>query len=149
VSARTRLFGTDGVRGPAGVGPLAPEEVLALGRSVAASARKARGAAARPLRALLGRDGRPSGTLTAAALAAGLHAGRVSVEDGGVLPTPAVALLVRRGRFDLGAAVSASHNPAADDGVKLLGPDGEKIDDALEAAIERGMAAARRACGSR
>jgi phosphoglucosamine mutase len=83
--------------------------------------------------------------MTAGAFAAGLQAGGVAVEDAGVIPTPAVALLVRRLRFDLGASISASHNPARDNGVKLLGPDGEKAPDSFERAIEAGLAAARRA----
>ena len=129
--APRRLCGTDGIRGPAGEGPLAPEALLALGRSAAAALRPG-------ARVLLGRDTRPSGPMVAGAFAAGLQAGGASVHDGGVLPTPAVALLVRRGRYDLGVAVSASHNPAGDNGLKLLGPDGEKVPDAFERAVERG-----------
>jgi phosphoglucosamine mutase len=143
-----RLFGTDGIRGPAGEGPLAPEALIALGRAVAAAVRAGRPAGASPPRALLGRDTRPSGPLVAGALAAGLRSGGVAVEDGGVLPTPAVALLVRRGRLGLGVSVSASHNPAADNGVKLLGPDGEKVPETLERAVEAGLAAARRRRGA-
>lgn len=139
-----RLFGTDGIRGPAGAGPLSPEAVLALGRAAAAAVRAGRPGGTPPPRALLGRDTRPSGPMVAGALAAGLQAGGVAVEDGGVLPTPAVALLVRRWRFDLGAAVSASHNPAGDNGIKFLGSDGEKADDALERAIESRLDASRR-----
>jgi phosphoglucosamine mutase len=82
--------------------------------------------------------------MVAGALAAGLQAGGVAVEDGGVLPTPAVALLVRRRRFDLGVAVSASHNAAPDNGVKLLAGDGEKVDERLERAVEAALPAARR-----
>ena len=145
--AARRLFGTDGIRGPAGAGPLSPEAVLALGRAAAAAVRAGRPRGARPPRALLGRDTRPSGPMVAGAMAAGLRAGGVAVEDAGVIPTPAVALLVRRRRFDLGVAVSASHNPAGDNGVKLLGPDGEKAPDSLERAVEAGLPAARRARG--
>jgi len=144
VSRAARLFGTDGIRGPAGEGPLSPESVLALGRAAAAAVRAGRPRGAPPPRVLIGRDTRPSGPMVTGALAAGLQAGGVAVEDGGVLPTPAVALLVRRRRFDLGAAVSASHNPAPDNGVKFLGSDGEKAGDALERAIEEGIPAARR-----
>lgn len=139
-----RLFGTDGIRGPAGAGILSPESLLALGRSVAAALRSRRGPGAPPPRVLLGRDTRPSGPMVAGALAAGLQAGGAAVEDGGILPTPAVALLVRRLRFDLGLAVSASHNPAPDNGLKLLASDGEKADDAFERSVEEGLAAARR-----
>ena len=144
MSRAPRLFGTDGIRGPAGEGPLSPEAILALGRAVAAAFLARLPAGAPPPRALLGRDTRPSGPMVAGALAAGLQAGGVAVEDGGILPTPAVALLVRRLRFDLGAAVSASHNAAPDNGVKLLGPDGEKADEVLERAVEEALPAARR-----
>jgi len=126
-----KLFGTDGVRGPAGEGPLAPEALLALGRATAAALEPG-------ARALLGRDTRVSGPMVAGAFAAGLQAGGVAVEDGGILPTPAVALLVRLRRFDLGVAVSASHNPAGDNGLKLLGPDGEKVAEAFERKVEKG-----------
>jgi phosphoglucosamine mutase len=143
-----RLFGTDGIRGPAGEGPLAPSEVRALGRALAAALRARRPAGAPPPRALLGRDTRPSGPALAAALSAGLRAGGVAVEDGGVLPTPAVALLVPRRDFDLGVAVSASHNPPGDNGIKLLGPDGEKVPESLERDVEARLPAARRARGA-
>ncbi len=139
-----RLFGTDGIRGRAGAGPLAAESVLALGRAVAEAVRAGRPADSPPPRALLGRDTRPSGPMVSGAFAAGLQSGGVAVEDGGVLPTPAVALLVRRGRFDLGVAVSASHNAAADNGLKLLGGDGEKVADGFERTVEAAFAAARR-----
>ena len=145
--AGARLFGTDGIRGPAGEGPLASEAVLALGRATAAALRADRPAGARPPRVLLGRDTRGSGPMVAGALAAGLGAGGAAVEDGGILSTPAVALLVPRGRFDLGVSVSASHNPPPDSGLKFLGPDGEKVDDAWEREVERRLSAARRGAG--
>jgi phosphoglucosamine mutase len=78
-----------------------------------------------------------------------MREGGVAVESAGVLPTPAVALLVRRGGFDLGVAISASHNPPEDNGIKLLGPDGEKVPEALERAVEAGLARARRAARGR
>jgi phosphoglucosamine mutase len=81
------------------------------------------------------------------ALVAGLQAGGASVAYGGVLPTPAAALLVRLRRFDLGVVATASHNPAADNGLKVLGPDGEKAADALERDVEARLPAARRARG--
>jgi phosphoglucosamine mutase len=89
---------------------------------------------------LIGRDTRLSGPAVANAMSAGLLAGGLDVEDGGVLPTPAVALLVRRDRFDLGVVVSASHNPWTDNGVKLLGRDGRKLSDQAEAAVEKAYA---------
>lgn len=135
------LFGTDGVRGPAGAGDLSPPALARLGL---AAARVFTGAASRarrrPLRALLGRDTRRSGPCVAAAVTSGLLAGGVEVVDGGVLPTPAVALLVREERLGFGVVVSASHNPWQDNGVKLLGPDGRKLDDATERAIEAAYA---------
>jgi phosphoglucosamine mutase len=119
-------FGTDGVRGVANA-ELTPELVLALGR-----------AAARVLGAgqwLTGRDTRRSGPLLQAALAAGLAAEGATVVDLGVVPTPAVAALgAERGLP--GAVISASHNPFADNGVKLFGPGGGKLSDELEAALE-------------
>lgn len=129
------LFGTDGVRGPAGVGPLAPPALARLGLGVAKVLR-ARSPRRAP-RAFLGRDTRRSGPAVAGAFASGLLAGGVEVLDGGVLPTPAVAWLVRETRCDLGVAVSASHNPWEDNGIKLLGADGSKLGDAAEHAIER------------
>jgi phosphoglucosamine mutase len=138
---RARLFGTDGIRGPAGVGPLAPEEVLALGRALAAAA----GAGRRPVRVLVASDTRPSGDGIAAALGAGLVKGGASPHFALVLPTPAAALLVKDGGYDLGLVVTASHNPARDNGIKVLGPDGEKAPDAFERAVETALPAARRA----
>src|SRR5687767_10094969 len=109
------LFGTDGVRGPAGRGDLAPPALARLGlaaaRVLAHDAAPRRGARRPTRRALLGRDTRLSGPSVAAAVTSGLLAGGVEVHDGGVLPTPAVALLVRREGYDLGVVVSASHNP--------------------------------------
>ncbi|HEU4394702.1 MAG TPA: phosphoglucosamine mutase, partial [Planctomycetota bacterium] len=142
MSRAPRVFGTDGIRGPAGVGPLAPKALASLGRAVAAVDR-ARRASRRPPRVLVGRDTRPSGPRTAGALIEGLRAGGALVEDAGVLPTPAVALLARRHGFDLAAAVTASHNPASDDGVKLLGRDGGKVPDAFERAVEAALARSR------
>lgn len=131
-----RLFGTDGIRGPAGQGALAPGALTRLGLAIARTLGSSSRARARP-RALVGRDTRVSGPAVGSAVAAGLLAGGVDVTDGGVLPTPAVALLARRERFGVGVVVSASHNPWTDNGVKLLGRDGRKLSDEAEAAIER------------
>jgi len=125
------LFGTDGVRGPAGTGLLAAPALARLGLATASVLGRRRG----PARALLGRDTRLSGPAVASAVTSGLLAGGVRVHDGGVLPTPAVALLTRAGKFDFGVVVSASHNPWQDNGIKLLGPDGRKLPDEAEAAI--------------
>ena len=131
-----RLFGTDGIRGPAGLGALAPGALTRLGLAVARTLTSGSRARSRR-RVLIGRDTRVSGPAVSAAVTAGLLAGGVDVEDGGMLPTPAVALLVRRERLDMGVVVSASHNPWQDNGVKLLGKDGRKLADAAEASIER------------
>ena len=124
-----RLFGTDGVRGVAGEF-LSPELALALGRAVAAVAPDD------APRVLVVRDTRESGQMLEAALAAGLAAAGAEVLLGGVLPTPAAALLVRRYRLQLAAVVSASHNPFRDNGIKFFGPDGIKLSDAQEESVE-------------
>jgi phosphoglucosamine mutase len=125
-----RLFGTDGVRGVANGPSLSAELALGLGRAAARFARE-RGAGVHP-RVLIGRDTRRSGFMLEDALAAGVaSAGGIAVRAG-VLPTPGVATLVRLGEADLGAVVSASHNPFPDNGIKLFGRDGFKLDDADE-----------------
>ena len=119
-------FGTDGIRGVANV-DLTPELVVALGR-----------AAARVVdndRFLIGRDTRVSGGMLQAALSAGLAAEGAAVVDLGVLPTPAIAHLAAT-RHTAAAVVSASHNPFADNGIKLFGTGGRKLDDATEDRLE-------------
>jgi phosphoglucosamine mutase len=125
-----KLFGTDGVRGVAG-DVLSAELALALGRAVALES-----SAARP-RVLVIRDTRESGDMLEAALAAGIASAGGDVLLGGVLPTPAAPLLIGRYRFDLAAVISASHNPYRDNGIKFFGPDGFKLSDESELAIER------------
>jgi phosphoglucosamine mutase len=124
-----KLFGTDGVRGVAG-DQLSAELALALGRAATAQA-----TSERP-RVLIIRDTRESGEMLEAALAAGVTAAGGDVLLGGVLPTPAAPLLLRRYGFDLAAVISASHNPYRDNGIKFFGGDGFKLTDEAEAAIE-------------
>ncbi|HEY1687588.1 MAG TPA: phosphoglucosamine mutase [Solirubrobacteraceae bacterium] len=124
-----RLFGTDGVRGVAGT-QLTAELALRLGRAVT------RLAQAQQPRVLLIRDTRESGEMLQAALAAGVSSAGGEVLLGGVLPTPAAPLLLSRYGFDVAAVISASHNPYADNGIKLFGPDGFKLSDAVEQGIE-------------
>ncbi len=131
---REKLFGTDGVRGPVGE-KLTPELVLALGRATAAEL-----ASERPQVVII-RDTRESGHMLESALAAGLAAAGADVFLGGVLPTPAAAILVKRHRFDLGAVVSASHNPWRDNGIKFFGGNGIKLDDEAERRVEDRVAA--------
>ncbi len=123
------LFGTDGVRGPAG-DVLTPELALALGRAAGSLAD-----GERP-RALIVRDTRESGPMLEAGLALGLTQAGVDVELGGVAPTPAAAIAVRRHGFALAAVISASHNPWTDNGIKFFGGDGHKLTDEREAEIE-------------
>jgi phosphoglucosamine mutase len=127
-----KLFGTDGVRGVAGEF-LSADLALSLGRAAAA-------ACSAPVpQVLIVRDTRESGEMLEAALAAGIAAAGGHALLGGVLPTPGAAALVRRFELDLAAVVSASHNPYRDNGIKFFGPDGMKLSDESEAAIEAGV----------
>jgi len=124
-----RLFGTDGVRGVAGTF-LSAELALALGKAATSCLE-----APRP-QVLIVRDTRESGPMLESALAAGVAAAGGDALLGGVLPTPAAAILVRRLGLDLAAVVSASHNPFADNGIKFFGSAGTKLGDELEERIE-------------
>ena len=127
--AERKLFGTDGVRGEAGTF-LTAELATALGRAATASLE-----AERP-QVLIVRDTRESGPMLEAALAAGIAAAGGDALLGGVLPTPAAAILVKRLGLDLAAVVSASHNPYRDNGIKFFSARGTKLDDDAEARIE-------------
>jgi phosphoglucosamine mutase len=127
-----KLFGTDGIRAIAGEAPLDPSTVYAIGLALAHTL-----AARSPMpRVLLGMDTRESSDWIAATLTAGLSAGGSSVESAGVITTPAVAFLTHTHGFAAGAVISASHNPWQDNGIKLFGPDGYKLPDSVELAIE-------------
>ncbi len=125
-----KLFGTDGVRGEAG-SFITAELATSLGRAATLACD-----APRP-QVLIIRDTRESGPMLEAALAAGVAAAGGDALLGGVLPTPAASVLVRRHGLDLAAVVSASHNPFSDNGIKFFAGDGRKLDDASEAEIER------------
>jgi phosphoglucosamine mutase len=136
-----RIFGTDGIRGRAGEGWLSVPAVgalgCALGEVLAASALPGKGKKGAPrLRALLGHDGRRSGPDLEAALARGLRTHGFDVHSVGLISTPGLALLTRTQSFDLGAMISASHNPAEDNGIKIFSREGEKLSDESELAIE-------------
>jgi phosphoglucosamine mutase len=131
----TRLFGTDGVRGVAGV-ELTADLASGLGAAATRFAR-ARGAD-RPL-VVVGRDTRESGPMLEAGVVAGVAAAGGRTLSAGVLPTPGVAVLARLDGADLACVVSASHNPYRDNGIKFLHGDGTKLADAHEAAIEAAM----------
>ena len=133
------LFGTDGIRGIPGEYPLDDQTLYAAGRSLGSYLRACaseRGDGAAPARVLIGMDTRESGTHIASQLAAGLAAEGTLVSAAGVISTPGVACLVRRGRFSAGAVISASHNPYHDNGVKLFAGTGMKFPDVIEALLE-------------
>jgi len=129
VTRERKLFGTDGVRGEAGTF-LTAELATALGRAATASVDTERP------QILIVRDTRESGPMLEAALAAGIAAAGGDALIGGVLPTPAAAILVKRLGLDLAAVVSASHNPYRDNGIKFFSAQGAKLDDESEARIE-------------
>jgi phosphoglucosamine mutase len=125
-----KLFGTDGVRGVAGE-LLSAELVLGLGRAATVNTGR------QHPRVLIVRDTRESGEMLQAALAAGVSAAGGEALLGGVLPTPAAPLLIKRYGFDLGVVISASHNPYRDNGVKFFAADGYKLSDEAELAVEQ------------
>jgi phosphoglucosamine mutase len=127
-----KLFGTDGIRGKAGVAPLEPVTVARVG---AALVRSLMGGAL-PHRFVIGRDTRESGEWIEQELARGLTSGGAKVISAGVVPTPAVAYLARTEGFDAGLVISASHNPYDDNGIKVFGGSGVKLTAALEASVE-------------
>jgi phosphoglucosamine mutase len=129
-----KLFGTDGIRGRANVAPMTPELTLRLGRAIALVARRGK---SRPPRIVIGKDTRLSGYMLETAMASGICAMGGHVLLSGPIPTPAVANLTQSMRADAGVVISASHNPFADNGIKIFGPDGYKLPDAEEAAIEK------------
>jgi len=132
-----RLFGTDGIRGTANAPPMDAYTAMRLGQ--AAGLLFTRGAHRH--RVVIGKDTRLSGYMLEPALVAGFIGAGMDVTLVGPLPTPAIAMLVRSLRADLGVMLSASHNPYEDNGIKLFGPDGFKLSDSTEAEIEQLMAA--------
>jgi phosphoglucosamine mutase len=131
--APRRLFGTDGIRGEANVHPMTPEVALRVGMVVAAHF-------GRDGRILVGKDTRLSGYLFESALASGLSAMGADVLFVGPMPTPGIAYLTHSMRATAGVVISASHNPFADNGIKIFGADGYKLPDAVEARLEALMA---------
>jgi len=133
-----QLFGTDGIRGVANVHPMTPEVALRLGRAITHVAKRhaKRNGGNRQVRIVIGKDTRLSGYMLETALAAGICAMGGRVMLCGPLPTPGVANIAVSMRADAGVVISASHNPYDDNGIKLFGPDGFKLDDALEHEIE-------------
>jgi phosphoglucosamine mutase len=128
-----KYFGTDGIRGRVGEYPITPEFMLKLGWA-AGQAFKREG---HRNSVLIGKDTRLSGYMFESALEAGLAAAGVDVKLLGPMPTPAIAYLTRTFRASAGIVISASHNPHHDNGIKFFSAEGTKLDDALEAEIER------------
>lgn len=138
-----RLFGTDGVRGLAN-GELTADLVVRLCQSAAIVLTKGRHAEERKSqglrpKAVIARDPRISGQFLSSAVSAGLAGSGIDVYDAGVIPTPAAAFLVQDGHFDFGVMVSASHNPAPDNGIKFFSYGGTKLPDEVEDRIEAAM----------
>ncbi len=128
-----KLFGTDGVRGTANVYPMTADMALRIGAAVGRYFRREAGGVHR---VVIGKDTRLSGYMFENALTAGLTSTGMNVLLLGPVPTPAVGLMTRSMRADLGVMISASHNPASDNGLKFFGPDGFKLSDEMEAEIE-------------
>ncbi|MBP6581532.1 MAG: phosphoglucosamine mutase, partial [Sphingorhabdus sp.] len=127
-----KYFGTDGIRGRTNAGAMTAEMAMKVGQ--AAGAHFLRGY--HKHRVVIGKDTRLSGYMVENALVAGFTSVGMDVVQFGPIPTPAVAMLTRSMRADLGVMISASHNPYEDNGIKLFGPDGFKLSDEDELAIE-------------
>jgi phosphoglucosamine mutase len=128
-----KYFGTDGIRGRVGAFPITPEFMLRLGWAAGQAFKKD----GQRNSVLIGKDTRLSGYMFESALEAGLSAAGVDVKLLGPMPTPAIAYLTRTFRASAGIVISASHNPHEDNGIKFFSSAGTKLDDALEAEIER------------
>src|SRR5215467_14856251 len=131
-----KLFGTDGVRGTANIEPMTPETALKVAMAVGESFRDG----GHKQLVVIGKDTRLSGYMLEPALTAGFITMGMDVVLVGPLPTPAIAMLTRSLRADLGVVLSASHNPYADNGIKLFGRDGYKLSDEFEQGIETRLA---------
>jgi phosphoglucosamine mutase len=135
----TRLFGTDGVRGTAGEYPLDPPTVRRLGAALVRGLRhddEPGHATPGPIRFLVGRDTRESGSWIERELAAGIRSQGGTLTSAGIIPTPAVAYLTPRMSYTAGVVISASHNPFADNGIKVFSGAGEKFTETLEQHVE-------------
>ena len=128
-----KLFGTDGIRGEAGQYPLDQPTIEQFGYSLATQLQKRIG---RTPMIVLGRDTRESGEWIEAAVIRGLLAAQAQYESAGIITTPGVAYLTRLLKADAGIVISASHNPFQDNGLKVFSPSGQKLDEAMEQAIE-------------
>lgn len=133
-----KLFGTDGIRGTANQWPMVPDTVVKIGQAIGYLLRKQAEVDGGSLRkVVIGKDTRLSGYMIEQALASGLNSMGVYVQLVGPLPTPGIGYLTRTMRASAGIVISASHNAFQDNGIKIFGPDGFKIPDAMEKEIER------------
>ncbi|MDN5864395.1 MAG: phosphoglucosamine mutase [Gammaproteobacteria bacterium] len=135
MSEGRRWFGTDGVRGCVGKGPMTPKFALKLGWAAARVLRPEGGGVA-----VIGKDTRLSGYMFESALEAGFAAAGMNIRLLGPLPTPAIAQITRSSDAAVGVVISASHNPSEDNGIKLFGSDGRKLPDSIELEIEKMLA---------
>ena len=138
-----KYFGTDGIRGRAN-GVITPELALKVGQAAGLVFKRGE----HRHRVLIGKDTRLSGYMIETALVAGFTSVGMDVLLTGPMPTPAVGMLTRSMRADLGVMISASHNPYDDNGIKLFGPDGYKLSDEIERKIESADGLRPRASGS-
>lgn len=132
MSSQRQFFGTDGIRGLVGKNPITPEFVLKLGWAVGKVLARSGSS-----KVLIGKDTRISGYMMESALEAGLSAAGIDVCLLGPMPTPAIAYLTRTLHAQVGIVISASHNPYHDNGIKFFGPNGDKLPDEVELAIEQ------------
>lgn len=133
----TKLFGTDGIRGTSNQYPMTPEVVVKIGQAIGHLIRKkVISSPSQANRVVIGKDTRLSGYMIEQALASGLNSMGIYVQLVGPLPTPGIGYLTRTMRAAAGVVISASHNAYQDNGIKIFGPDGFKLDDSLEKEIE-------------
>src|SRR5438105_14865208 len=130
-----KLFGTDGIRGTANAEPMTPETALTVAMAVGESLHNG----THKHLVVIGKDTRLSGYMLEPALTAGFITMGMDVVLVGPLPTPAIAMLTRSLRADIGVVISASHNPFGDNGIKLFGPDRYKLSDHFEARTDAAM----------
>jgi len=127
-----KYFGTDGIRGRANAFPITPDMAMKVGQAAGVAFQRGE----HRHRVMIGKDTRLSGYMIENALVAGFTSVGMDVLLVGPMPTPAVAMLTRSMRADLGVMISASHNPFDDNGIKLFAPDGYKLSDEVEKEIE-------------
>lgn len=134
----TKLFGTDGIRGTANQFPMVPDVVVKVGQAIGYLIRTGRiSSTSKNMKVVIGKDTRLSGYMIEQALSSGLNSMGIYVQLVGPLPTPGIGYLTRTMRAVAGIVISASHNAYQDNGIKIFGPDGFKLDDTLEKDIER------------